>query len=54
MHLVGFEFGLYAGTVDGTSGASRTDKNRFQLTLTGEEQSLAFALPQAEYNKVIA
>lgn len=54
MHLVGFEFGLYAGTVDGTSGASRTDKNRFQLTLTGEEQSLAFSLPQAEYNKVIA
>lgn len=53
-HLVGFEYGLYAGTVDGTSGASRGEKNRYQLTLTGEEQSLAFALPDAEWAKVIA
>lgn len=54
MHLVGFEYGLFAGTVDGTSGASRTDKNRYQLTLTGEEKSLAFAMTTAEYAKVIA
>lgn len=54
MHLVGFEYGLYAGTVDGTSGAARSEKNRYQLTLTGEEQSLAFDLPAAEWDKVIA
>lgn len=53
-HMVGFEYGLYAGTVDGTSGASRSEKNRFQLTLTGEEQSLAFSLPSAEFDKVVA
>jgi len=53
-HLVGFEYGLYAGTVDGTSGAARAEKNRFQLTLTGEEQSLAYSIPSAEFAKVIA
>ena len=53
-HLVGFEYGLYAGTVDGTSGAARAEKNRFQLTLTGEEQSLAYAIPSGEWSKVIA
>ena len=53
-HMVGFEYGLYAGSVDGSSGAARGEKNRFQLTLTGEEQSLAYALPVAEFNKVVA
>lgn len=52
-HLVGFEYGLYAGTVDGTSGASRTDKNRYQLTLTGEESSLAFALDTAAWTATV-
>ena len=52
-HLVGFEYGLYAGTVDGTSGASRSDKNRYQLTLTGEEQSLAFAIDAANWTVVV-
>ena len=51
-HLVGFEYGLYAGTVDGTSGASRSDKNRYQLTLTGEEKSLAFALTAANWTAI--
>jgi len=41
-HLVGYDFGLYAGTVDGTSGAVRTDKNRIQLTLTGSEAEMAY------------
>ena len=52
-HLVGFEYGLYAGSVDGTSGASRTDKNRYQLTLTGEESSLAFALSTANWTSIV-
>jgi hypothetical protein len=52
-HLVGFEYGLYAGTVDGSSGASRTDKNRYQLTLTGEESSLAFGLTTGVWSMVV-
>lgn len=52
-HLVGFEYGLYAGTVDGTSGASRSDKNRYQLTLTGEESSLAFSLTAANWAAIV-
>lgn len=41
-HLVGADFGLYAGTVDGTSGTGRQEKNRYQLTLTGSEGELAY------------
>ena len=52
-HLVGFEYGLYASTVDGTSGASRSDKNRYQLTLTGEESSLAFSLTAANWTSIV-
>lgn len=40
-HMIGFQFGLYASSVDGASGASRGDKNRYQLTLTGSENYLA-------------
>lgn len=43
-HLVGFDYGLYASTVDGTSGTGRSEKNRYQLTLTGEEDALAYDL----------
>ena len=41
-HLVGMEFGLMATSIDGATGANRSDKNRFQLTLTGEENSLSY------------
>ncbi len=51
-HMVGAEYGLYAGTIDGNSGTVRSDKNRYQLTLTGEEQSLAFALDSAGWDTV--
>lgn len=43
-HMVGFDYGLYAATVDGTSGTGRSEKNRYQVTLTGDEDSLALAL----------
>lgn len=43
-HMVGFDYGLYAATVDGTSGTGRSEKNRYQITLTGDEDSLALAL----------
>ena len=53
-HMVGYDFGLYAGTVDGASGVARTDKNRYQLTLTGDENVLAYTMTQADFNKVNA
>lgn len=37
---VGVDFGLYASLVLGKSGNGRTDKNVYQLTLTGEESHL--------------
>ncbi len=43
-HMVGWEYGLYASTVDGTSGTGRSEKNRYQLTLTGEEDSLSYSI----------
>ena len=53
-HMVGYDFGLYAGTVDGASGVARTDKNRYQLTLTGDENVLAYTMTQGDFNKVNA
>jgi hypothetical protein len=41
-HLVGFEFGLIASSIDGASGTTRSEKNRFQLTLVGEENNLSY------------
>ena len=41
-HVVGLDYGLYAATVDGNSGTGRAEKNRFQLTLTGEENGLSY------------
>lgn len=40
-HIVGGDFGLYAGTLDGASGTGRAEKNRWQLTLTGSESEIA-------------
>lgn len=53
-HMVGFEYGLYASSVDGNSGTVRSEKNRYQLTLTGEERSLAYDLTDANWAEVIA
>jgi len=46
-HVVGLDYGLYAGTVDANSGTGRAEKNRFQLTLTGDEMGLAYTLPES-------
>lgn len=54
LHVVGYDFGLYASSVDGASGASRADKNRYQLTLTGEENVLSYSIDQVEFDKVVA
>jgi hypothetical protein len=52
-HVVGLDFGLYAGTVDGASGAARTDKNRYQLTLIGEENVLAYTMTETDFDKIL-
>jgi len=48
-HMVGWEYGLFASTVDGASGVNRGDKNRYQLTLTGEQSKLAFDLTATQW-----
>jgi len=53
-HIVGCDFGLYAGTVDGSSGNSRTEKNRWQLTLTGSETELAVNVETSvDFNDIV-
>ena len=47
-HVVGLDYGLYAGTVDANSGTGRAEKNRFQLTLTGDEQGLSYGIEGAD------
>ena len=54
IHVVGYEFGLYASSIDGTSGAARSDKNRYQLTLVGDENALALSISALEFDKVVA
>lgn len=53
-HMVGWDYGLYAATVDGNSGTGRSEKNRYQITLTGEEDSLSYTIESAEWDKVKA
>ncbi len=45
-HVVGYDYGLYINTVDGNSGTARAEKNRFQVTLTGEEDGLSYTLAE--------
>lgn len=47
-HAVGIDYGLYASTVDMSSGAGRGEKNRIQLTLTGEENGLAYSIADVD------
>lgn len=48
-HVAGLDYGLYAATVDGNSGTGRAEKNRFQLTLTGEENGLSYSIDAADF-----
>ena len=53
-HAVGLDHGIYVSTVDGNSGTGRAEKNRFQLTLTGEEDGLSYSIAESAYNNLIA
>ena len=48
-HVSGLDYGLYASTIDANSGTSRAEKNRFQLTLTGEENGLSYSIDAADF-----
>lgn len=52
-HVSGLDYGLYASTVDANSGTSRAEKNRFQLTLTGEENGLSYSISESDFNTVV-
>jgi hypothetical protein len=55
LHMVGYDFGLRLGTADGNSGTGRQEKNRYQLTLTGEEGGLAYQFTDVDdFNAVAA
>lgn len=53
-HVSGLDYGLYAATVDGNSGTGRAEKNRFQLTLTGEENGLSYSIASADFDTATA
>lgn len=53
-HVSGLDYGLYASTVDGNSGTGRGEKNRFQLTLTGEENGLSYSITETLFNSATA
>mgnify|MGYP005996521765 CR=1 FL=1 len=53
-HVSGLDYGLYAATVDANSGTGRAEKNRFQLTLTGEENGLSYSIDAADFATVTA
>ena len=48
-HVSGLDYGLYASSVDANSGTGRAEKNRFQLTLTGEENGLSYSIDSADF-----
>jgi len=51
-HLVGYDYGLFTSTIDGAAGTSRSDKNRYQMTLTGEQINLAYHVDDTNWAKV--
>jgi len=53
-HIIGLDHGVYVSSVDGASGTGRTDKNRFQLTITGEENGLSYSATKSVFDGLLA
>ena len=53
-HVCGLDYGLYGGTVDVNSGTGRAEKNRAQLTLTGDELGLSYSITGADETAIKA
>lgn len=52
-HVVGLDYGLYGGTVDANSGTGRSEKNRIQFTLTGDELGLSHTINESDFNTAV-
>lgn len=53
-HVLGLDFGMGASEGKGMSGASRSDKNKYELTFAGEETNLARTIDDTAWAQVIA
>ena len=53
-HAIGIDYGAYASLVSGTTGTGRSEKNIYQLTITGEEDSLSRTMSSAAWSDVVA
>lgn len=53
-HVCGLDHGIYVSTIDANSGTGRNEKNRFQLTLTGEENGLSYSIGSTEFGTITA
>ena len=53
-HAIGIDYGAYASLVSGTTGTGRSEKNMYQLTITGEEDSLSRTMTAAAWADVVA
>jgi hypothetical protein len=53
-HVTGLDHGIYVSSIDANSGTGRTEKNRFQLTLTGEEDGLSYSITEALFGTITA
>ena len=53
-HVAGLDHGIYVSSIDANSGTGRTEKNRFQLTLTGEEDGLSYSITEALFGTITA
>lgn len=53
-HAIGLDYGAYCSLVSGASGTGRSEKNMYQVTFTGEEDSLSTPLSAAGFALVVA
>jgi hypothetical protein len=52
-HAIGLDYGAYCSLVSGTSGTGRSEKNMYQVTFTGEEDSLSYTMTAASWATVV-
>ncbi len=52
-HCMGFDYGAYCSEASGASGTGRSEKNMYQVTFTGEEDKLAYAVDSTVWALVV-
>lgn len=53
-HALGMDFGLWGSEGNGMSGAGRTEKNKYDLKLQGEEANLSRFISDAAWASIVA